>query len=334
MFELQHYLDNNIRLINAALDRQLPAETERPAVLHKAMRYSVFAGGKRLRPILCLAAAEAGVPAEASGLATASVLAEAGVPANLPAPTVLRHSASRRRERLRQAGDTALAAALAIEILHTYTLIHDDLPSMDDDTLRRGKPTLHVVVGEANAILAGDALLTLAFEWLAEVRAPPPYPPNQLSLELARAAGSRGVVGGQIEDLAAEGRPADPDTVDYINRHKTAALLRASVRMGGIAAGAGDKDLAALTAYGDAIGLVFQIVDDILNETSTAIALGKAVGSDRERGKMTYVAVHGLAAARERARQLTEDAVTALQPLPGNREPLTALARWMTERTY
>ena len=294
MFDLQHYLDDKIRLINAALDRQLPAETERPTTLHKAMRYSVFAGGKRLRPVLCLAAAEA------SSLANA----------------------------------TALAAALAIEILHTYTLIHDDLPSMDDDALRRGKPTLHVVVGEANAILAGDALLTLAFEWLAEVHAPSPYPPNQLSLELAQAAGSRGVVGGQVEDLAAEGRPADPDTVDYINRHKTAALLRAAVRMGGIAAGAGDRDLAALTAYGDAIGLTFQIVDDILNETSTAATIGKAVGSDRGRGKMTYVAVHGLAAARERARQLTEDAVAALQSLPGNREPLTALARWMTERTY
>jgi geranylgeranyl diphosphate synthase type II len=300
MFDLQHYLDNNIQLINTALDRRLPAATERPAALHKAMRYSVFAGGKRLRPVLCLAAAEAIGLANASGLAN----------------------------------DTAFTAALAIEILHTYTLIHDDLPSMDDDTLRRGQPTLHIVAGEANAILAGDALLTLAFEWLAEVRAPPPYPPNQLSLELAHAAGSRGVVGGQIEDLAAEGRAADPDTVDYIHRHKTAALLRASVRMGGIAAGAGNRALAALTAYGDAIGLAFQIMDDILNETSTAATLGKAASSDRQRGKMTYVAAHGLAAARERARQLTEDAVAALQPLPGNREPLMALARWMTERTY
>ena len=319
MFDLQHYLDNNIRLINAALDQQLPAETERPAALHKAMRYSVFAGGKRLRPVLCLAAAEA------SGLVNTSGLAEASVPANLPAPGAAG---------LRQADNTALSAALAIEILHTYTLIHDDLPSMDDDVLRRGKPTLHVVAGEANAILAGDALLTLAFEWLAELRAPPPYLPNQLSLELARAAGSRGVVGGQVEDLAAEGRPADADTVDYIHRHKTAALLRAAVRMGGIAAGAGEKDLAALTAYGDAIGLAFQIVDDILNETSTAVILGKAAGSDLKRGKMTYVAVHGLAAARERARQLTEDAVAALQLLPGNREPLTALVRWMIQRTY
>ena len=192
MFDLQHYLDNNIQLINTALNPRLPAATERPAALHKAMRYSVFAGGKRLRPVLCLAAAEAILQA------------------NLPAPTVLRHSASQRRERLRQAGATVLTAALAIEILHTYTLIHDDLPSMDNDALRRGQPTLHIVAGEANAVLAGDALLTLAFEWLAAVCAPPPYPPNQLSLELAHAAGSRGVVGGQAEDLAAEGRPTDP----------------------------------------------------------------------------------------------------------------------------
>lgn len=324
MFDLQHYLDNNLRMINAALDRRLPAETERPAALHKAMRYSVFAGGKRLRPVLCLAAAEAIGPANAGGMA------------DLPAPTCLRppKQASRRRERLRQAGATALTAALAIEILHTYTLIHDDLPSMDNDTLRRGKPTLHVVVGEANAILAGDALLTLAFEWLAEVRAPPPYPPNQLSLELARAAGSRGVVGGQIEDLAAEDRPADSDTVDYIHRHKTAALLRSSVRMGAIAAGAGDRALAALTAYGDAIGLAFQIVDDILNATSTAATLGKAAGSDQAHGKMTFIAMHGLETARTRTEQLKQDALAALDSLPRATEPLAALARLITERTH
>ncbi|MFH1477554.1 MAG: polyprenyl synthetase family protein [Verrucomicrobiota bacterium] len=172
MFDLQRYLDNKIRLINTALDRRMPGETERPTALHKAMRYSVFAGGKRLRPLLCLAAAEAWGPA----------------------------------------GDTALTAALAIEILHTYTLIHDDLPSMDNDALRRGRPTLHIVVGEANAILAGDALLTLAFEWLAETSAPPPYPPNQLSMELARAAGSRGVVGGPVgeQGAACPGAPPRP----------------------------------------------------------------------------------------------------------------------------
>ena len=306
MFDLQHYLDNNIKLINTALDQRLPAETERPAALHKAMRYSVFAGGKRLRPLLCLAAVEAIGRADTSELADASGLANT----------------------------TALTTALAIEILHTYTLIHDDLPSMDDDTLRRGQPTLHIMAGEANAILAGDALLTLAFEWLAEVRAPPPYPPNQLSLELARAAGSRGVVGGQAEDLAAEGRAADPDMVDYIHRHKTAALLCASVRMGGIAAGAGTRALAALTAYGNAIGLAFQITDDILNETSTAATLGKAVGSDRRRGKMTFITVHGLERARTRAEQLKQEALAALDALPHSQEPLATLARFITERTH
>lgn len=294
MFNLRHYLDEKTRLINAALDRRLPGATERPAALHKAMRYSVFSLGKRLRPILCLASAEA----------------------------------------IGQVNETALTAAAAIEILHTYTLIHDDLPSMDNDTLRRGVPTLHVVAGEANAILAGDALLTLAFEWLAELRAPPPYPPNQLSLELARGAGSRGVVGGQVEDLAAEGRKANPDTVDYIHRHKTAALLRSSVRMGAIAAGAGDRELAALTAYGDAVGLAFQITDDILNETSTAATLGKAAGSDHRRRKMSYVAVHGLPAARARTKQLTQEALAALDVLPQPQEPLAALARFITERTH
>ncbi len=312
MFDLQHYLDSNIRLINAALDRRLPAANERPAALHNAMRYSVFAGGKRLRPILCLAAAEAGSPVNTGGPVITGGPVNTGSPLN----------------------DTALTAGLAIEILHTYTLIHDDLPSMDDDDMRRGRPTLHIVAGEANAILAGDALLTMAFEWLAETCAPAPYPPNQLSLELAQAAGSRGVVGGQAEDLAAEGLATDPDMVDYIHRHKTAALLRASVRMGGIAAGANNEVLTALTAYGDAIGLAFQITDDILNETSTAAALGKAAGSDRQHGKMTFVAVHGLQAARERTRQLTRDALAALDALPHSREPLAALARFITERTH
>lgn len=293
MFNLSDYLEEKKRSINAALDRRLPADTERPVALHKAMRYSVFAGGKRIRPILCLAAAEA----------------------------------------VGQTSETAMIAASAVEILHTYTLIHDDLPSMDNDAMRRGLPTLHVVAGEANAILAGDALLTMAFEWLAEISAPPPYPPNQLSLELARGAGSRGVVGGQVEDIAAEGKKVDPKTVDYIHRHKTAALLRASIRMGAIAGGAGARELDALTAYGDAIGLAFQIADDILNETSTAAALGKAVGSDRKRRKMTYIAAHGLPSAQARMKKLAQEALTALDVLPQPQEPLAALARFITERT-
>ncbi len=294
MFDLQAYLDERICRVNAALDRRLPPETERPEALHRAMRYSVFAGGKRLRPILCLAAADA----------------------------------------LGARPDAALTAGLALEILHTYTLIHDDLPGMDDDDLRRGRPTLHTVVGVGNAILAGDALLTLAFEWLAEAPAPPPWPPRQLALELARAAGSRGVVGGQVEDLAAEGQPPDAGRLDYIHRHKTGALIRAAVRMGALAAGAGEAALAAVTAYGEAIGLAFQITDDILNETSTAEALGKAAGSDRARGKMTFVSVHGIEAARRQAARLTETALTAIAPLPGDSAPLDALARWLAARTH
>lgn len=257
------------------------------------MRYSVMAGGKRIRPILCIASCEAvGGSAEA-----------------------------------------ALLPGLAAEILHTYTLIHDDLPCMDDDDLRRGKPTCHVKFGEANALLAGDALLTLAFEWLAEANTPLPYVPTQLALELARAAGSQGVIGGQVEDLAAEGRPADAELLDYIHRHKTAALLRAVVRMGGMCGGATPAQLDALTRYGDASGLAFQIADDILNATSTAEQLGKPVGSDQDRKKLTYVAVHGLDRSRDRAETLVREAITAIEPLPGDTAPLRALAEHTVRRT-
>lgn len=294
MFKLEPYLAQQIQRIERALDTRLPAETAWPGALHQAMRYSVFAGGKRLRPILCLAAAEA-----------------------------LQHDST-----------PALIPALALEVLHTYTLIHDDLPSMDNDDRRRGKPTLHKLVGEANAILAGDALLTLAFEWLAGSQAPAPYAPGQLSLELARAAGSQGVVGGQVEDLAAEGQPPDADRLNIIHRHKTAALIRAAVRMGGIAVGATTKQLQALTSYGDNLGLAFQIADDILNETSSAAALGKAAGSDRQRQKMTAVAVYGLAGARQQAQRLTQEARTAVRGIAGQTGPLPALAELTIQRTY
>ena len=294
MFNLSDYLERQRKLIHVALDAHMPAEATRPTTLHKAMRYSMFAGGKRLRPILCLAAAEA-VGGDAA-------------PAMLP--------------------------AIAIEALHTYTLIHDDLPAMDNDTLRRGKPTCHVVFGEATAILAGDALLTLAFEWLSQTQAPPAYPSHQLGLELARAAGSQGVIGGQIEDLAAEGHPINAERVDYIHRHKTALLLCASVRMGGITAGAPQSTLDALTRYGENVGLAFQITDDILNETSSANALGKTAHTDRQRGKMTYVAVHGLETAKQRAAQLTQEAITAVQIMPGYTDPLIALAQFMGRRTH
>ncbi len=288
---MQKYFQDQIRRIENILENKLPPADTAPQPLHAAMRYSIFSGGKRLRPLLCLAAAAA-------------------------------------------VGDdsAALLPGAALEALHTYTLIHDDLPAMDNDRLRRGKPTVHVAYGEAQAILAGDALLTLAFEWLAETAAPPPYHPNQLSLELAQAAGSRGVIAGQAADILAEGRPADPDQLEFIHRHKTGDLIRAAVRMGAIAGGADEAALAALSAYGAQAGLAFQIVDDLLNATADAGQLGKAAGSDAQRGKMTWVSVHGIESARQTANQLGAAARQALQRLPGDTAPLRELARMMIER--
>lgn len=294
MFDLKAFLECRRHSVEMELDRMLPAETTRPTVLHQAMRYSVMAGGKRLRPILCLAACEA----------------VEGDPKN------------------------ALLPGLAIEILHTYTLIHDDLPCMDDDALRRGRPTSHVVFGEANALLAGDALLTLAFEWLSRTTPPPPYQTSQLVFELATASGSQGVIGGQVEDLAAEGRVADADLVDYIHRHKTAALLRASVRMGGLCGGASPAALQALTEYGECAGLAFQIADDILNVTATAEQLGKPVGNDEALKKLTYVAVHGLDASRKKADALVTRATDAIRSLAGDPTPLIALAEYTVKRAW
>ncbi len=279
--------------VDRALDARMPAETAPPAGLHRAMRYSVFAGGKRIRPILCLLSAEA-----------------AG-------------------------GDrgAAMAPAMALELLHTYTLIHDDLPSMDNDDLRRGRPTAHRVFGEANAILSGDALLTLAFELLAEAPAPPPHPSGALSLELARAAGSRGVAGGQFEDLAAEAQSGvAPERLERIHRWKTASLIAAACRMGAIAAGAPPESVAILGGYGEAVGLAFQIADDILNAVSSPEQLGKAVGSDARRGKATYVALFGIEASRERARTLVAEAAALLKGLSGPTAPLRELAHFIVER--
>ena len=275
--------------VDQALDKHLPSVDQRPSILHEAMRYAVFAGGKRLRPILCLI--------------TCDVLGGTR--------------------------GTAILPAISLETLHTYTLIHDDLPAMDDDDLRRGKPTCHKAFGEANAILAGDALLTLSFEWLSQSN-----PAGTLVYELATATGSMGVVGGQVEDLASEGKPVSAEQVDYIHRHKTGDLIRASVRMGAICADADAETLQALTDYAECIGLAFQIADDILNETSTEEMLGKAVGSDQEKNKMTYVAVYGLEQAKEKAQSLIDQACRILQSLPCETEPLEQLARYIVERTY
>jgi len=287
------YMNEKQRLINLELAARLPPDDSRPAVLHAAMRYSALAGGKRLRPILTIAAAEA----------------------------------------VGASPHVALVPALAVEILHTYTLIHDDLPCMDDDDLRRGRPTLHKAYDEATALLAGDALLTLAFEWLAGVQAPPPYAANQLSIELATAAGSRGVIGGQMEDIANTGKSASESVVEYIHSHKTGLLILAAVRMGAISAGADKRTLAAVTAYGTNAGLAFQIADDILNATSSPEQLGKPAGSDRTQGKTTWISVHGLEASRREAKRLADQAIDSLKGLPGQTDPLRAIARHMVERS-
>jgi geranylgeranyl diphosphate synthase type II len=285
-------LSEAVRLADAALERWLPPASEAPQRLHEAMRYSVFAGGKRLRPALVLSACRA-------------------VGGN----------------------DAACAPALAaVEILHTYTLVHDDLPAMDDDDLRRGRATCHKAFDEATAILAGDALQTLAFECAAAVGA-------EAVIVLARAAGSRGVVGGQQDDLDAEGAAIDGSPVcqarlERIHRGKTAALIRASCALGAIAGGASAAQRAALEQFGEEIGLAFQIADDVLDATADAQTLGKTPGKDAEQGKLTYVAVHGLAVARAEARRLEQSALAALASLGAAAEPLIVLGRFIVERNH
>ena len=288
MFDLPTYLADGARWIETALDRLvLPADT-RPASLHAAMRHSLFAGGKRLRPLLCAACAEAcGAPRAA-----------------------------------------ALFPAAAVECLHTYTLIHDDLPCMDDDDLRRGVPTCHKVYGEAVALLAGDALQALAFELAAQT----PVAALDVVRELADAAGSVGVVGGQVEDMLGEHLPPDEARLHFIQQHKTGDLIVCACRMGVRAAGGSPAALAAATRYAAALGEAFQIADDLLNETSTAEQLGKAVGTDAAREKTTAVSVYGMAGAKKRLAELVAEALAALAGFPGDVAPLAALARHVAER--
>ncbi len=284
------------RLVDAALERWLPPQTERPPRVHEAMRYSVFAGGKRLRPLLALLAAEAG-----GGKA-----------------------------------EDALAVAAALEMIHTYSLIHDDLPAMDDDDLRRGRPTCHKVHGEAMAILAGDALLTRAFEILAEPGAPITTAVRRLQIvaEIASAAGSLGMVGGQAMDIVAEGQAIDLETLRYLHAHKTAALIRASIRAGALAGGATGSALEALTAYGERLGLAFQIVDDILDVEGDTAEMGKTAGSDVRKQKATYPAIVGVEASRHEADRLLREAREALAPLGGRAVHLVALAEFVGTRRH
>ncbi len=292
-FDLQQYLRERARLVDDALERYLPREEMRPQVLHRAMRYSTLSGGKRLRPVLVIAGAEA-----VGGKA-----------------------------------ETVLPTACGIEMIHTFSLIHDDLPAIDNDTLRRGRPTCHVQFGEAVAILAGDALFATAFELIARnVETAPSERVVQVLHVIAEASGTRGMVGGQMVDIESEGKPVDAETLEYIHRHKTAALIRASVVSGAILAGAEQWQVHILSRYGELTGLAFQIADDLLNVTGDPRKTGKAVGTDAERGKATYPALFGVEASRERAYQLVQQAVDALQPFGEKAEPLRAIAYLVVER--
>ena len=291
---LQLFADYRI-LVDQALDATLPPDEALPAGLHASMRYSVFAGGKRLRPILVLAAGEA------CGADTVALL----------------------------------PAACAVELIHTYSLIHDDLPAFDDDDLRRGQPTNHKVYGEAQAILAGDALQSLAFDSMAKAasRAANPAAWIEAIAELAAAAGSHGMAGGQWLDVEAEGRDLDLQGLKTLHAAKTGALLTACVRIGGILAGADPATLDQLGAYGRAVGLAFQVVDDILDVEGSVESLGKTPGADAHRGKPTYPTVLGVEAARATAEQLRTVAHEAIAPLGGVASPLRVIADFIIDRS-
>ena len=292
--DLKAHLDTRTKLIDRALDRFLPRATVKPRTIHAAMRYSLFAGGKRLRPALTLAAAEA-----CGGTA-----------------------------------EHALPAACAVECIHTYSLIHDDLPCMDDDDLRRGRPTSHKVYGEGIAVLAGDALLTIAFEILAQARETARYQMPTLIRELSSASGSQWLIGGQVADLEGEGKKLSGAELKYIHRCKTAALLTASIRLGAMSANTTPTRLAALTTFGQCLGLAFQVIDDILDVTQTTEKLGKTAGKDVAATKATYPAIFGLDRSRAEARHLTLAAHLALKPLGKNGATLRAFADYLLARDY
>jgi geranylgeranyl diphosphate synthase, type II len=291
-FDLKEFMTRCTDEVNKALDAFLPAANTRPATIHRAMRYSLFAGGKRMRPALCLAAAEAcGGSFEA-----------------------------------------AMPLACAVECIHTYSLIHDDLPAMDNDDFRRGKPTNHKAFGEGIAILAGDALLTQAFEIAAQARGWPRYCHREIVLELAKASGSLQLIAGQVADLEAEGKSISAAQLRYIHERKTSALLCCSVRLGGMSANGTPARLQALTDFGYHVGLAFQIIDDILDVTQTSEQLGKTAGKDTAAAKATYPSIVGLEKSRKIARQLTDRAFAALKIFKGRAPALEALAVYLLER--
>ncbi|MCS7091588.1 MAG: polyprenyl synthetase family protein [Verrucomicrobiota bacterium] len=291
-FPLSTYLSERSRWIDQALRRFLPSPGTKPATIHRAMHYSLFAGGKRIRPILCLAAAEAcgGDPRDAMPL------------------------------------------ACAVECIHTYSLVHDDLPAMDNDDFRRGRPTCHKVFGEGIAVLAGDALLTVAFEIAAQCRGWPRYPHQRIILELAHAAGSRHLIAGQVADLESEGKSIPIHELRFIHQRKTSALLCCAVRLGGMSANCTPAQLNALTHFGMQVGLAFQVIDDILDITQPSEKLGKTAGKDIQAQKATYPAIVGLERSKQIAEHLTRKAFEALLPLGTRAAALHALADYLLRR--
>jgi geranylgeranyl diphosphate synthase type II len=292
--QLNAYITARAAEVDAAMDSFLPPAKARPATIHEAMRYAVFAGGKRLRPVLCLAAAEA-CGGEISN---------------------------------------ALAAACALELMHTYSLVHDDLPAMDDDDMRRGRPTCHVVYGEGMAVLCGDALLTEAFIVLAQTPTTRRYDTRDFINELATTGGSKMLIGGQVMDLEGEGKKLTRRELVRIHEAKTAALIVASLRLGAMTANATPAKLAALTSFGRSLGLAFQAIDDILDVTQSTEVLGKTAGKDQAAEKSTYPAVIGLEASRKEAARLTRAAMAAIKPLGKKFTRLAELADHLLRREY
>jgi geranylgeranyl diphosphate synthase type II len=289
---LPSFFEEDRVTVDAQLDRLMPGESVQPTSIHQAMRYSVFAGGKRIRPMLCL---------ETARIFDAD-------------------------------GTHALYPGCAIEFIHTYSLIHDDLPALDNDDLRRGKPTCHKKFGEATAILAGDALLTLAFETIA---AAPVSPEQRVTMvtEIASAAGTvNGMVGGQVADLEAEGKKVGPEILEYIHRSKTAALIRASVTSGAICAGAFHEDVVRLRRFGETIGWAFQVTDDILDVEESSAALGKTAGKDIAQQKATYPAVFGLERSHQIAEDLATKAIAELQIYGDRAQRLRNIAEFLILR--
>jgi geranylgeranyl diphosphate synthase type II len=293
--KIEQYLDERKTLVDKALQDFMPNPSGLASDVIRAMNYSLFAGGKRIRPILCIAGAEA------VGGST----------------------------------DSVLPVACAIELIHTYSLIHDDLPVMDNDDLRRGKPTNHKVFGEAVALLAGDGLLTLAFNLMAGYGAEKEVEKKALLRVIdliASAAGYKGMVGGQVVDVTYEGKEPDPNVVEYIHRHKTAALIAASVTAGTILAGGNKDEEKSINSYGQQIGLAFQIADDILNIEGDRKVMGKGTGSDKEKGKITYPSVFGTAESKTIQKELITNAIDSLKRFDTRAEPLRDLARYIIKR--